>query len=121
KQPVVVETRPGSNSEIAASHVARAAPDGHTLLFTSNGALAVSPSLKADLPYDPTKDLAAIAVIAENPMLLVVSAESRFKSIDDLLAEARANPGKLTYASAGVGSPTQLAAELMKLSAKVDA
>jgi len=121
QQPVVIENRPGANSEIAANHVARAAADGYTLLFTSNGALAVSPSLKSNLPYDPTKDFAPVAVIAENPMVLVVSASSKFHSLEDLLKEARENPGKLTFASAGIGSPTQLAAELMKISANFDA
>lgn len=120
KQPVVIETRPGANGEIAANFVARAKPDGYTLLFSSNGALAVSPSLKSSLPYDPLKDLAPIAVVGENPMVLAVSAKSKYQSLGDLLAAARAKPGALTFASAGTGNPTQLAAELMKFMANVD-
>lgn len=120
-QPVIIENKPGANSEIAAANVARSAPDGYTLLFTSNGALAVSPSLKANLPYDPVKDFSPVAVVAENPMVLVASETSPYHSLDDLLTVAKNDPGKLSFASAGVGSPTQLAAELMKVIARIDA
>lgn len=114
-QSVIIENKPGANSEIAAADLARATPDGYTLLFTSNGALAISPALKRKLPYDPLKDLAPIAVVASNPMLLVVSSKSKYHTFGDLVAAARAKPGSVTFASAGSGSPTQLAAELMKM------
>jgi len=121
KATVVVDNRPGSNSEIAAAIVAKASPDGYTLLFGSTGALAVSPSLQDKLPYDPRKDFAPIALVASNPMLLVVRQGLAARNVAELIALARANPGRLNYASAGAGSPTHLAAELFKSMAHIDA
>ena len=121
KATVVIENRPGSNSEIAAALVAKASPDGYTLLFGSTGALAVSPSLQDKLPYDPRKDFAPIALLASNPMLLVVRQGLAANSVPELIALAKANPGRLNYASAGAGSPTHLAAELFKSMAHIDA
>jgi tripartite-type tricarboxylate transporter receptor subunit TctC len=120
KAAVVIENRPGSNGEIAAAVVAKATPDGYTLLFGSTGALAVSPSLQEKLPYDPRKDFSPIALVASNPMLLVVRQGLAANSVADLMALARANPGRLNYASAGAGSPTHLAGELFKSMAHVD-
>lgn len=114
KQPIVVENRPGANGEIATAFVAKAAPDGYTLVLGSSGSLAISPSLQEKLPYDPTRDFAPIAVVASNPMLLLVSANSKYNSVADLIAAAKARPGALSYASAGSGSPTHLSAVLLE-------
>jgi tripartite-type tricarboxylate transporter receptor subunit TctC len=121
KQPIVVENRAGSNGEIATAAVAKAIPDGYTLLFGSSGSLAVSPSLQEKLPYDSIKDFAPIAVVASNPMLLLVNANSKFNTVDELLAAAKAKPGALTYASAGSGSPTHLSAVLLENMASISA
>ena len=114
KQAIVVENRPGANAEIATAVAAKAAPDGYTLFFGSSGSLAISPSLKEHLPYDPVRDFAPIAGIASNPMLLLVSANSKYSSAGDLIAAAKARPGALSYASAGSGSPTHLSAVLLE-------
>ena len=114
KQTIVIENKAGANGEIAATQTAAATPDGYTLLFGSSGALAVSPSLNSNLPYDPLKDLTPISMIALNPMLLVTSPKSGITSVADLIARAKAQPGKLTFASAGTGSPTHLACELFR-------
>ena len=120
RQPVVVENKSGSNGELAATQEAQAAPDGYTLLFGSSGALAVSPSLSDKLPYDPIRDLVPVSAVAMNPMILVVSPKSGIASMPDLIARAKATPGKLTFASAGTGSPTHLAGELLKSEAGID-
>jgi tripartite-type tricarboxylate transporter receptor subunit TctC len=114
KQSIVIENKAGANGEIAATQTAAATPDGYTLLFGSSGALAVSPSLNPNLPYDPLKDLTPISMVALNPMLLVTSPKSGITSVADLIARAKAQPGKLTFASAGTGSPTHLAGELFR-------
>ncbi|AOB33992.1 hypothetical protein AKI39_23855 [Bordetella sp. H567] len=111
-QAVVVENRPGANAEVAAAYVAKATPDGYTVLFGSSGALTISPNMKADLPYDPAKDFTPLIAVADNPMLLVVAATSPYKTTADIVNAARAKPGGLTYASAGTGSPTHLAGAL---------
>ncbi len=114
KQTIVIENKAGANGEIAAAQTAAAMPDGYTLLFGSSGALAVSPSLNPNLTYDPLKDLTPISMVALNPMLLVTSPKSGITSVADLIARAKAHPGKLTFASAGTGSPTHLAGELFR-------
>jgi tripartite-type tricarboxylate transporter receptor subunit TctC len=111
-QAVIVENRPGVNAEVAAAYVAKAPPDGYTVLFGSSGALTISPNMKADLPYDPVKDFTPLIAVADNPMLLVVAANSPYKSAADVVNAARARPGGLAYASAGTGSPTHLAGAL---------
>nr|MDP2190299.1 tripartite tricarboxylate transporter substrate binding protein [Rhodoferax sp.] len=121
KQPVVVDNRAGSNGEIATAAVAKTTADGYTLLFGSSGSLAVSPSLQEKLPYDPIKDFSPIAVVASSPMLLLVSANSKYNTVADLLAAAKAKPGALTYGSAGSGSPTHLSAVLLESMASVNA
>jgi len=114
KQTIVIENKAGANGEIAATQTAAATPDGYTLLFGSSGALAVSPSLNSKLPYDPLKDLTPISMVALNSILLVTSPKSGITSMADLIARAKAQPGKLTFASAGTGSPTHLAGELFR-------
>lgn len=106
-QPVVPENRSGAGGAIGSAVVARAAPDGYTLLINSN-AHAVNPAIYAKMPYETTKDFTDIAPLAEQPNVLVVNAGSRYKSLKDLVAYGKANPGKLNFGHAGVGSGTHL-------------
>jgi len=119
KQPVIVDNRPGASANIGMETVARAAPDGYTLLMASNG-IATNMALFPQLTFDGRRDFAAIARIGYAPLVIVVPASSPAKSLQDLIAMAKAEPGKLTYASAGNGSSGHLAGELLKSTAKVD-
>jgi tripartite-type tricarboxylate transporter receptor subunit TctC len=118
--PFVVENIPGAGSNIATDRVAKAAADGYTLLMGNNGALVINPSLFETLPFDPAKDFAPISQIFIAANVLVLPPEQPVKSITELVALAKAEPGKLSYAHAGVGTSQQLAAELFKYSAHVD-
>ncbi len=113
-QPIVVEDRPGAASIIGTADVAKAKPDGYTLLMGGSGALAISPTLYRSLPYDPHKDFAPIALVARIPFVLVVNPALPIRSVPDLIKYAQDHPGALTYGSGGVGSPHQLFAEMFK-------
>ncbi|RYF16263.1 MAG: tripartite tricarboxylate transporter substrate binding protein [Comamonadaceae bacterium] len=119
KQAVVIENRPGAGGVVAGEAVAKAAADGHTLLLMSNGT-AVSAGLFQSLPFDAQKDFAPVATLGFFDIAVLTAANSRFKSMQELLAFAKANPGKLNVASINVGSTQHLAAELLKTSAGVD-
>ena len=119
KQPVIVDNRPGASANIGMEMVARATPDGYTLLMASNG-IATNMALFQNLTFDGRRDFAPIAKIGYAPLVIVVPASSPAKSLKDLIAMAKAEPGKLTYASAGNGSSGHLAGELLKSTAKVD-
>lgn len=106
-QPVVADNRSGAGGSIGSNVVAKAAPDGYTLLINSN-AHAVNPAIYAKLPYETTKDFTDIAPLAEQPNVLVVDAKSPYKTLMDLVGYAKANPGKLNFGHAGVGSGTHL-------------
>jgi tripartite-type tricarboxylate transporter receptor subunit TctC len=118
-QSVVVENRGGAGGNLASAEVARTDPDGHTLLITSS-AVAVNHLLYARMPLDTFKDLAPVGMGITVPNVMVVPATSPDRSPQDFLARARANPGKLTYGSAGIGSSIHMAGELFKYLAKVD-
>jgi tripartite-type tricarboxylate transporter receptor subunit TctC len=119
-KPVVVENVTGAGGNIATDRVAKAAPDGYTLLMGGNSSLVINPSLYEKLPFDPIKDFAPIAQIFVAANILVVHPEFPAKSLPELIALARAQPGKLTYAHAGVGTSQHLAGELFKSMAKID-
>jgi tripartite-type tricarboxylate transporter receptor subunit TctC len=119
-KPVVVENVTGAGGNLACDRVAKAAPDGHTLVMCGNGSLVIGPSLYDKLPFDPVKDFAPISRVFISANILVVPPNVEAKSLAELIAFAKANPGKLTYGHAGVGTSQHLAAELFKYSAKID-
>jgi tripartite-type tricarboxylate transporter receptor subunit TctC len=119
-QQVVVDNRPGAGGTVGVAIAAQAAPDGYTLLLGSVGMLAHNPALKPDLPYVPLRDFAPVALLVTSPMLLAVQPALPVKSVTDLIALARANPGKYSYASAGSGSSLHMTAELFLRSAGVE-
>ncbi len=119
-QPVVIENRTGAGGNIGAEAVAKSPPDGYTLNMSAIGPHAVNVSLFSQLPYDPVKDFAAVALVLEAEGLLVVHPSVPANSVAELITYARANPGKLTFASAGTGTASHLAGELFKTMAKVD-
>jgi tripartite-type tricarboxylate transporter receptor subunit TctC len=115
-QPVVVENRPGAGGMIGTSAVAAASPDGYTLLLVSS-TFTINPAIKKNMPFDTIKDFTPVAFIARSPLLLVASNTLPVKSASEMLDLARSKPGQITYASAGLGSINQIAAELIALSA----
>jgi tripartite-type tricarboxylate transporter receptor subunit TctC len=117
-QPVVVENRPGAGGTLGATQVARSDPDGHTLVVVSTGHV-VNPVLYSNLQYDTLGDFAGVSPLATLPSVLVVGAGSPIKSVAELIAAARAKPGALNYASAGVGSATHVNAEKFRASANL--
>ena len=118
--PFLVENVPGAGSNIATDRVAKATADGYTLLMGGNPSLVISPSQYEKLPYDPVKDFAPISQVFIAANFLTVPAESPAKTVQDVVALARAQPGKLTYGHAGVGTSQHLGAELFKYMAHVD-
>ena len=118
-QALIIDNKPGAGTVIGTDIVAKAPADGYTLLLTTS-AIAINDSLVKKLPYDTQKDITEVALICTGPNLLVTHPNSRFKSVADVIAAARAAPGKLSYASSGNGSAVHLAGELFKTMAKVD-
>jgi tripartite-type tricarboxylate transporter receptor subunit TctC len=118
-QQVVVENKPGAGGNIASEMVARSAPDGHTLYITAGG-LAVNKYLYPSINYDPVADFAPVTLICHFPNLLVAPNSSPLRSVGDLLTQAKASPGKLSYATPGHGSSPHMAGELFKYMAGVD-
>ena len=119
-QPVIVDYVPGAGGNIATERVAKAAPDGHTLLMAVSGMIVINPSLYKKLAYDTVKDLTPISLACFQPNVLVVSNDLPANSVPELVALARSRPGQLTFASAGVGTTQHLAGELFKSVAQVD-
>jgi tripartite-type tricarboxylate transporter receptor subunit TctC len=120
RQPVIIENQPGANGGLAASQVTRATPDGHTLFMAVDTNLVVNPSLYPNLPYDPFRDFIPISIVAKVYLVLVASALVQAGSVQELIAYAKANPGKLNYASIGLGTQAHLGMELFKLMTKTD-
>jgi tripartite-type tricarboxylate transporter receptor subunit TctC len=119
RQPVVIDNRGGQGGVLGTEAVAKAKPDGYTIAISSAGALAISPSMEK-IAYDPLKDLQAITLVAKVPEMLVVAGGVPANDMNELVALARAQPGKLNFASSGPGSLPHLAGELLKLTAKID-
>lgn len=119
-QQFIVENKGGAGGTLGAQAVASAAADGHTLLFASVGAIAISPYLSDKVPYDPKTALAPVVRVATASTVLVTASSSPFKSLPELVAYGRANPGKLSFASAGAGTTTHLGSELLKREAQFD-
>ena len=119
-QPVVIDNKPSAGGVVAGEQVARAEPDGHTLLLISSGS-AVSAALFKKLPFDTLADFAPVSQMARFDLAIAVAANGRFKTLGELLAWARANPGKLNVGTPQIGTTQNLAAELFKLSAGIDA
>jgi tripartite-type tricarboxylate transporter receptor subunit TctC len=120
KQSFVVDNRTGATGSIGADYVAKSAPDGYTLLLGSNGPNAINALMNPKLSYDPRKDFAPVSEIALVPNVLLVSPSLPVANVKELIALAKSRPGKLTFGSAGVGSPAHLAGELFKSMADVD-
>jgi len=118
-QPIVVENRPGAGGTIGANVVAKAPPDGNTILVY--GALAISHALYSKLPYSTLDDFAPVVPIGQQPLVLVTAPAKGFKTLADLIAAAKARPGALNYASAGIGSASHFAAERLRVSAGIEA
>src|SRR5882724_8049805 len=118
-QTVVVENRPGAGGVVASQALVAAPPDGHTLIVVASGH-ATNPFLYAKIPYDTFKDFTPISLLASSPNILLVRADSPFKNLSEVIAQARAKPGSLSVGHAGNGTSTHLAGELLKSLAKVD-
>ena len=112
-RPVVVENRPGAGTNIGSNSVAKAAPDGHTLLMATSTPMAINASLYKNLPFDPTADFVPLALVAQSPFVLIAKSSLLVNSAKDLIALAKDKPGQLSFGSAGPGSPHHLFAELL--------
>jgi tripartite-type tricarboxylate transporter receptor subunit TctC len=110
-QPVVIDNRPGAGSIVATENVAKSPPDGYTILMTPSS-IVISETLYKELPYNMLRDFTGIAMLAEQPLVVVVNPSSGIATLKDLIARARANPGKLNYGSGGSGTPQHLATEM---------
>jgi tripartite-type tricarboxylate transporter receptor subunit TctC len=119
-KPVIVENRPGAGSATGTIAVARAAPDGYTLLLAPSGTYAINPTLYKQLPYDPVKELAPVALVNLDPLLLVVNPSLPVHSVSDLIKLAKEKPGQLSFASPGAGTSLHLLGELLKTTAGIN-
>jgi tripartite-type tricarboxylate transporter receptor subunit TctC len=117
---LAVDNRPGAGGQIGTEAVARATPDGYTILLGTNGALGIGPALYKNLRYDPLHDLAPVGLLHKLPLLLIVNPSISAMTLKELIDFARSNPGKLSFASAGIGSVSHLAGELFKEEANIE-
>jgi tripartite-type tricarboxylate transporter receptor subunit TctC len=115
-QPIIIDNRPGGGTTLGTSAVAKAAPDGTTILVHSN-ALVTTPAIQANVPYDPVQDFSAITPLGNLPLVLVISPDKNIRTLKELVAFAKARPGMLNYAAAGIGTPPHLTMERFRLAA----
>lgn len=113
-QPVIVDNKPGAGGNIGTEAIARAKPDGYTIGMGNFAPLAVNPTMFKKMNFDPTKDLVPVCLIEKGPLVLMVPANSPFKSVKDIMAAAKASPGKLSFASGGLGGSHHLSGEMFK-------
>jgi tripartite-type tricarboxylate transporter receptor subunit TctC len=119
-QAFVIDNRPGAGGTTATAQLVKTAPDGYTILVADIGQLVIAPYLMSDVTYDPTKDLAAIALVAITPLFIVANEHAPYKTITELIEQAKANSGKINYGSSGVGSIHHIAMEVFKAQTGVD-
>jgi tripartite-type tricarboxylate transporter receptor subunit TctC len=117
---VTVDNVPGAGGTVGAARAAKSPPDGYTLKYGANGAMTIAPGLFGNLAYDPARDFAPVSLLLAMPSILTVNNDVPAKSVQELIALARAQPGKLSYASPGAGTPQHIGMELLKILAKVD-
>ena len=120
KQTVVVENKPGATGTIGATSALRSAPDGYTLLLAFDGTVAIAPAIQPNFPFDPLKDLAPVSKLADVDLVIVVNPAIPARNVKELIQYGKANPGKLSYASPGLGSTAQMAGELLRVKAGLD-
>ena len=120
KQPIIVDNKPGAGGNIGTEFISRAAPDGYTIGMGNFAPMAVNKTLFGNLRYDPETDLTPIVLIEKGPLVLVVNPNSSYKTVQEIVAAAKAKPGTLTFSSGGIGGSHQLSAELFKQSAGID-
>ena len=118
-QNIVVENKPGANGAIGAEYVAKSEPDGYTLFFSTAGALAINPSMRSDLPYDPIKDFTPIVPVARNTVLFAVNPTLGVATAQEMIARAKEKPGTITVAITGVGAISHLAIEMLQIAAGI--
>ena len=120
KQPIIVDNKPGAGGNIGTEYIARATPDGYTIGMGNFAPMAVNKTLFANLRYDPETDLTPIILIEKGPLVLVVNPNSPYKTVQDIVAAAKAKPGSLTFSSGGIGGSHQLSAELFQQNAGIE-
>jgi tripartite-type tricarboxylate transporter receptor subunit TctC len=119
-QPVVIENQPAGNGGIAAAQVAKSTPDGHTLMFVVDSTLTINPHLYKNIQYEPFTDFTPVSLVTRAPMVVVAGTHVQANNLQELVAFAKANPGKLNYASTGVGTALHIGMELFKLVTKTE-
>lgn len=119
KQPVIVENKPGAGGNVGVDIAAKSAPDGYTIVLGQTSNLAINPTLYKALPYDPVKDFAPVALLADAPLVLVVAQESKFRSLGEIIAAGRVKPEALSFGSPGSGTVAHLSGELLQAAAGV--
>ena len=119
-QPIIVESQAGANGSLASNVVAKSAPDGYTLLIGTLGPIAINPTLYPETTADPLKVFSPIMQLVSGPLVLLVHPDFQAKTLEELIATAKENPGKLTYGSVGAGSTTHFAGELLKMQSHID-